>query len=304
MKHLFCPIIFFFWFLSFSQPKEYTVTNIQLNDEFPHFGLMPLANGEVVLTTYILDKKGRIEYLQGEPVFGVYRGIIDGAGSIQIINPIKIDSKQNKPHIISASISPDGASIYITVRYTNKNKPKGDFNMNNFHIEVGEYKQGLGWTNFKVLPFCKPRYSYAHPSLSKDGKTLYFTANLRGGKETTKGGSDIFKVDILENNTYSEPENLGSNVNSYSREMFPVIANDNTLYFASNRPGGYGGYDIYKSTMGKTGMFAKAEKLSKPLNSIKDDFSLITFDGCESGFLSSKRPNGKGDDDIYYFTKN
>ncbi|RED46011.1 TolB family protein [Seonamhaeicola aphaedonensis] len=303
MKRL-CPVIFFFGFLSFSQSEEYTVTNIQLNNEFPHFGLMPTSNGEVVLTSFLLDKKGRVQQFQGESTFGVYKGIIDATGDIQNVHPIKIDSKQNKSHITSAAISPDGKRIYITIRYTNKNKPKGDFNINNFHIEVGEYKEDLGWTNFKVLPFCKPKYSYAHPSLSSDGKTLYFTANFRGGKETTKGGSDIFKVSILDNQTYTEPENLGSEVNSYSREMFPVITNDNTLYFASNRPSGYGGYDIYKSVMKETGTFAKAEKLPKPLNSVKDDFSLITFDAEASGFLSSKRPEGKGDDDVYYFTKN
>jgi Tol biopolymer transport system component len=155
-----------------------------------------------------------------------------------------------------------------------------------------------------VLSFCKLRFSYAHPTLSKDGKTLYFIANIRGGKETTKGGSDIFKVDVLGDNEYGDPKNLGSKVNSYSREMFPFISADNTLYFASNRPGGYGGFDIYKSAMDENGVFVKAKKLPKPLNSVKDDFSLITFDNGTSGFLVSKRPKGKGDDDIYYFKTN
>ena len=85
--------------------------------------------------------------------------------------------------------------------------------------------------------------------------------------------------------------------------MFPFISSDNTLYFASNRSNGFGGFDIYKSVMHEDGSFEKSIKKPKPINSPKDDFSLITTDG-KSGFLSSKRIKGKGDDDIYYFLAN
>ena len=198
-------------------------------------------------------------------------------------------------------MSSDGKHLYLTTNYNDKDRPKGNFKATNFHIKVGEYKAGLGFTNFKVLPFCKPKFSYAHPCLSKDGKTLYFIANIRGGKETTKGGSDIFKVELLENGKYSEPKNLGSKVNSYSREMFPFLSTDNTLYFASNRPNGFGGFDIYKSKMNSEGAFLKAEKLPKPINSAKDDFSFIIDAENKAGHFSSKRIKGKGDDDVYYF---
>tara|TARA_R110002049_G_scaffold143647_5_gene305850 strand:+ start:1818 stop:2084 length:267 start_codon:yes stop_codon:yes gene_type:complete len=85
--------------------------------------------------------------------------------------------------------------------------------------------------------------------------------------------------------------------------MFPFISTDNTLYFASNRPNGFGGFDIYKSKMNDDGTFEKAQKLPKPINSNKDDFSLIINSNNNSGYLSSKRNGGRGDDDIYYFTK-
>lgn len=304
MKLIICPIILFFSLISYAQTDEYSITNLSLNNEFPHFGLMQFGEGKVLFTSYLVDKKGKVKRYQGEPSLGVFQGTLDGAGGIISIEPLTIDPKQNKSHITSATISPDGKQLYITIRYTNKTKPKGDFNMNNFHLEVAEYKEGIGWTNFNVLPFCKPRYSYAHPTLSKDGKTLYFTANFRGGKETTKGGSDIFKVEVLGNNSYSEPKNLGSMVNSYSREMFPYLTEENTLYFASNRPGGFGGYDIYKSIIGADGAFTKAKKLPKPLNSNKDDFSLIMTVSGAAGYLVSKRIKGKGDDDIYFFKKN
>jgi hypothetical protein len=108
---------------------------------------------------------------------------------------------------------------------------------------------------------------------------------------------------VLEEELFSEPENLGANVNSYGKEMFPFIAADSTLYFSSNRPNGFGGYDLYKCIMDGDGVFEKAKILEKPLNSNKDDLSFIIDSSNKSGFLSSKRIGGKGDDDIYAFKK-
>lgn len=291
-------------FLGFSQTENYTVKHLELNNEHPHFALMQVSNNKILFTSYLLDKKGRVKKFQGAPLLAIFQGEILENGDIQSISELQIDPEQNIKNITSATFSPDETKLYITTRYTYKNKPEGNFNMENFHIEVGEFKVGLGWTNFRIIPFCKPKYSYAHPTFSKDGKTLYFTANIRGGKSTTKGGSDIFKVNVLDNNIFSEPINLGSKVNSYGREMFPFMAQDNTLYFASNRSGGYGGFDIYKSKMNADNTFEKAIKLPKPINSPKDDFSLIINYENTSGYFSSKRIKGKGDDDIYYFILN
>lgn len=291
-------IFLFLGFYGFTQPSDYTLTNLEINNEYPHFGLMKTKGKKILFTSFALNKRGKVELAGGNPVLTIYEGTLSGDGKIIKVQPVAIDA--NIPTVTSAVLSPNEKHLIITTLYTNKNRPKGDFKETNFHLEIGEYQEGIGWTNFKVLPFCNPRYSYAHPAFSNDGETLYFTGNVRGGKATTKGGSDIFKVNIMENNTYGEPENLGSNVNSYSREMFPYVSDDNTLYFASNRPG-YGGFDIYKCVMKEDGSFEKAEKLPKPLNSVKDDFSLIINSNSASGFLVSKRIGGKGDDDIYHF---
>lgn len=286
-----------------AQSENYTISNSKINTEYPHFGLMLIDDSKIIFTSYLQDKKGRPKKVQGNPILTIYQGDISNSGEITSVKPVQIDLNEKKPFITSAAFSSDREKLYITTVYTSKNRPEGNFKDTNFHIKVGEFKAGIGWTNFKVLSFCNPKYSYAHPAFSKDGKTLYFTANIRGGKETTKGGSDIFKVDVLDNNTFSEPENLSSKINSYSREMFPFISADSTLYFASNRPNGFGGFDIYKSKMNADGTFEKAQKLPKPLNSNKDDFSLIINSNNNSGYLSSKRDKGKGDDDIYYFEK-
>ncbi len=291
--------------LGFSQAKIYKVKNLELNTKYAHFGVSLFSDNQVVFTSYQLTKKGKVKQsFDGQGILTVFKGTIAGDGNIQNVKEIKIDPKSNIESITSAVLSSNGKQIYITTTYTNKNRPKGTFNKANFHIEVGEYKAGIGFTNFKVLPFCKPRYSYAHPALSSDGKTLYFTANVRGGRETTKGASDIFKVDILGNNTFGKIENLGSKVNSYSREMFPSVSADGTLYFASNKSNGFGGYDLYRSKLNEDGTYAKAEKLPKPINSKEDDLSLVILPNDKAGFIVSKRKGGEGDDDIYYFTIN
>lgn len=305
MRVFFSFFTFLIGLLCYAQQDNYTITNLKINNENPHFGLMPISSNQLLFTSYLLDKRGKIKQELGNPLLNIYQAQLTDTGEIGNYEEIPIDTKQNISHITSATISSDGKQLYITTFYNNKNRPKGDFKETNFHIEVGEFKEGVGWTNFKVLPFCNPRYSYGHPALSKDGKTLFFISNMRGGKETTKGGSDIFKVAVLGDNTFGEPENLGSMVNSYSREMFPFISADNILYFASNRPNGFGAFDIYKSKLNDDGTFEKAEKLPEPINSSKDDLSFVIDVNNKSGYFTSKRTEGgKGDDDIYYFTLN
>lgn len=300
MKSIIYLLFLFIDLLVYSQEGTYNIVNLNMNNDKPHFGLVVNKNGNAVMVSYVLNKKGKIEKVKGNPILSLYEGQKVKNGEVINVKPLRKDEYIS--NITSASFSSDNKKLYITTNYgTRKDKPKG-VSSTNFHIEVGEYVEGIGWTNFKILPFCKTNYSYAHPTISPDGKTLFFTANIRGGKETTRGSSDIFKVDIIDNNTYSKPKNLGSKVNSYSKEMFPFFSNDSILYFASNRPNGFGGYDIYKSKMNGDNTFEKAVKLPKPINSNKNDFSFI-IDTNREGYFTSNRTGGKGDDDIYYFKK-
>jgi len=301
MKNCAFYIFLFIGFIGFSQEEKYQVVNLSINDVNPHFGLVVNQNGKVIFTSFKLNKRGKQEKINGVPVLSLFEGQQEESGEITNVKPLLMDERVGQT--TSATFSPDSKKLYITTNYTGiKDKPKGA-SATNFQIEVGDYVEGIGWTNFKVLPFCITKFSYAHPAISADGTTLYFTANIKGGKETTRGSSDIYSVKIFEDNTFGEIENLGSNVNSYSREMFPYIGHDNTLYFASNRPNGAGGYDIYKSELNDKGSFEKAELLPKPINSNKDDFCFIIDAESNKGYFASKRTGGKGDDDIYYFTK-
>ena len=302
LKPSFCIVLLFGIFCN-AQSEKFTIKNIGLNDERPHFGLTFNQEGDVLFTSYLVNKSGRIKLdISGNGILSLYRGKIGQAGEITNVEQLPVDENEDISNITTASYSPDGKYLYVTTTYHKReNSPEGNFKETNFHIEKAEFKKGIGWTDFKVLPFCNPKYSYGHPVVSADGKTLYFIADIRRGKQMTKGASDIFKIDILENNTYGEPLNLGSDVNSYGKEMFPFISHDNTLFYASNKSGGAGGFDIYKCTMNVDGSFNKAEKLPKPINSNKDDFCFVIDVKNKSGYFSSKREGGKGDDDVYYF---
>ncbi|HLP21433.1 MAG TPA: OmpA family protein, partial [Chitinophagales bacterium] len=146
------------------------------------------------------------------------------------------------------------------------------------------------------LPFNNDDYSTAHPAITADGKTLYFSADKLGGQ----GGTDLY-VATREGGVWAEPKNLGPVINTKYDEKFPFIGYDGTLYYASNALDGLGGLDIYK-TKQENGEWSKPENLGAPVNSSRDDFTFIMDSTNKHGYFASNRPNGAGDDDIYHFT--
>lgn len=140
--------------------------------------------------------------------------------------------------------------------------------------------------------------SYGHPCISPDELTLYFVAEMKGGK----GGKDIWKVTrSTESGTWSAPTNLGDPVNTPGDEMFPYVKPDGTFYFASNYHIGVGGLDIFKLQKNEDGKL-EVVNLGIPINSPADDFGIIFNPGEEKGFFSSTRSEGsKGSDDIWSF---
>jgi outer membrane protein OmpA-like peptidoglycan-associated protein len=109
-------------------------------------------------------------------------------------------------------------------------------------------------------------------------------------------------ADIREDGSFSEPRNLGPEINTEGKEMFPFI-NGSKLYFASDGHVGLGGLDIYEVAYNGTEGFLEVRNLGKPINSNKDDFSFIVKEATQKGFFASNRKGGKGDDDIYSFER-
>lgn len=159
-------------------------------------------------------------------------------------------------------------------------------------------KQGVDWAQPSALIIASDTSVIAHPSLSADELTLYFTARLKGGQ----GGKDIWRITKEnEGSTWSEPENLGSGVNTPGDEMFPYIHADGILYFSSNYHLGIGGLDMFFAIPQADGTW-NVENLKYPMNSPADDFGIIFEGEKERGYFSSNRVGGRGSDDIYQFS--
>lgn len=154
------------------------------------------------------------------------------------------------------------------------------------------------WGKPTELPFNSSEYSVAHPTLSKDGKRLYFVSDMPGGL----GETDIYVSYRDESNNWGVPVNLGGKINTPGREMFPFIAEGGTLYFSSDSRTGLGGLDVYSATFAN-GEWGNVTNLGAPINSEADDFNYILDANGKSGYVVSNRIGGKGDDDIYKFVK-
>jgi hypothetical protein len=134
------------------------------------------------------------------------------------------------------------------------------------------------------------------PSLSPDGNTLYFISDRKG----SIGGKDVWASERLTNGNWSEPFNLGTEVNSAEDEESPFIMLDGvTLYFSSKGHATFGGYDIFTSTQNDDGYWSTPDQLKAPVNSTSDDFYYIADSYGEHAYYSSEKLE-KGNQDIFY----
>ncbi len=189
----------------------------------------------------------------------------------------------------TCTFNQDGSEIYFSRARIAKRKQMG------CEIYMAK-KEGERYGIPTLIPIATDSTIVTHPSLSADGKTLYFTSNLSGGV----GGLDIWKVTRDDSKgEWGKPQNLGPEVNTTGSEAFPFIHPDGTLYFASNGRPGMGGYDIFKAQ--QKGSSYTIENMGYPINSSSDDFGITFLPGKEAGYLTSRRPGGKGEDDVYMF---
>ena len=187
------------------------------------------------------------------------------------------------------SFTPDGNSMYYT--YCSQ-APEGDRTAEIYLSTRSSAKWGKG---SKVEILKDSVTALAHPSVSPDGRWLYFVSDAVGGQ----GGKDIFRARI-NGNDFGPMENLGPEINTPGDEVFPYVRDSVTLYFASNGHPGMGGLDIFRATLDSTEHW-HVENMRSPINSNGDDFG-ITFEGVhERGFFSSNRNDARGYDHLYSF---
>jgi len=158
-------------------------------------------------------------------------------------------------------------------------------------------KTGGTWSDPVALPFNTNEFDDCHPAISIDGDKLFFASNRPGGL----GGMDLY-VAYRVGESWSEPVNLGPNVNTKGNEVFPFVHADNTLYFASSSgPGGKGGFDLYYTTPTGSNEWSKPVNLGEPFNTSGDDFGLIVDLDKINGYYSTNGAGGAGGDEIQSF---
>lgn len=269
--------------------KNYELKKLDLNSDQSDFGAVLNNNSLYFASARNMSRK--TYGWNAEPYLDLYQANLNTDGTFN--KPTTVESVNSQYHDGPATISQDGNVMYFASESFKENKFEKDKSGKNKFGQVSLFKAtkvGGAWGNITSLPFNSKKYSTSNPSLSQDGKTLYFSSNMPGGL----GGNDIWKSTINSDGSYGNPENLGSKINTEGNESFPFIAQDNNiLYFASSGKQGLGGLDVFEITLTNG---TEAINLGKPINSEKDDFA-FTFDTEKNyGFLSSNREKS---DDIY-----
>jgi outer membrane protein OmpA-like peptidoglycan-associated protein len=245
------------------------------SDRHPGFSILKEKNpttGRDYVTVYYAERTGDTSFAQPREL----------SGKLTEIN-------RNTSNI---SFTADGKRAYFC---RNGSKPgrNGTYNMQIFTAEVSD---GNSFHNIEMLPFCSAENNYVYPSISPDGKRLFYTAERSDGY----GGLDIYMVTKTKKG-WTKSENLGNKVNTAANEGFPYAAPDGKLYFCSKGHPSYGGYDIFVTQPDSTATneWQAPINVGSPINSPYDDIS-ICFDtsGLNGAFTSMR--SGRGDD-IFLF---
>lgn len=200
--------------------------------------------------------------------------------------------------------SPDnGQTLYVTRTYVGKElgaeMVKGH-KYRTHRLELYKYvKQDGQWVGTPFEHNNPDQFSVGHAAFSANGQLLYFVSDRPGGQ----GGTDIWYSERQSNGTWGTPVNAGSRINTKGDELFPQIGPHGELYYSTDGLAGMGGLDVFRAEGSKSN-WSVPVNLGYPLNSSWDDFSLLTTvddDLQQLGFLSSNRPGGQGEDDIYSF---
>jgi outer membrane protein OmpA-like peptidoglycan-associated protein/tetratricopeptide (TPR) repeat protein len=272
--------------------KLFDVKSLDISSDKSDFGAV-LYDNELYFTS--ARNAARKDYgWNKEPFLDLYKADYNIDGTIT--NARTISELNSKYHDGPITISTDGNTAYYASdsfresSFEKDKKNKLKLGRNNLYVVT---KENGKWAKSISLPFNSNEYSTSNPSLSRDGKTLYFSSDMPG----SIGGVDIWKVAVNTDGSFGKPENLGPKVNTEGNESFPFIADDNsTLYFASSGKPGLGGLDVYQIDLSKG---TEASNIGKPVNTEKDDFS-FTFNKAKNlGFFSSNR---NGNDDIFSAT--
>ena len=267
-----------------SVPRTVSVENFGsiINTKFTEYNPVVSADESVMAFTALRPNTGKTR--SGDKFIEEVYISYNNSGSWSEPKVVPVASDYN---VGTAGISPDGQKMLI---FMGGVSDPGNL----FQIQ----KSGETWTKPGLISpvINHPKYLESTASITPDGKTIYFASDRIGGQ----GGLDIYRTQLLANGTWSQPVNLGPEINTKANEDAPFIHPDQkTLFFTSDGHRSMGGRDIFVSRWVKE-KWSSPENMGYPVNTTANDnyFTLIA-DGTR-GYFSSDRKGGSGGQDIYY----
>ena len=248
-------------------------------------------NGLVYLSQL---SRGLVDEKTGETFFKIFYAALGPDGLPGKPQPFSV-SLTSPYHEGPVCFNRKADRIFFTRTNTNKGIRRAD-ERGVSGLKIYEAVRGpFDWEQIKELPFNNDGYSCLHPALSADETKLFFASN----RPDSYGGMDIY-VSEWTGEQWSEPYNLGPEINTSKNDAFPFIFENGTLFFASEGHEGYGGYDLYSVDISGR-RWGAVTNLGPPFNSTADDIGLILSPEGNEGYLTSSRSGGAGQDDIYFF---
>jgi len=273
--------------------QKFNIFNIDGNS--PQADFAPTFYKEKLLFSSSRSSNSKSIYgPSGESYLDIYLARINHLGDVQ--NPNVFDKMPvSRYHKSTPHYAPELDKIFYILSNVENDKLSFDDNGKNA-LAIGMVYE-TGFFSFLLRDLST---SFYYPFYDSSSDRLYFAANFDDGF----GGTDLYYVSTNNGQIMSEPVNLGPRINSPGNEIAPYIHN-NSLYFSSDIFYGLGGMDIYKANTRQDKTFSIPINLGRGINSEKDDFGfIIRGDDKEgfSGYFSSNRDGGKGNDDIYGFS--
>ncbi|MBK8556382.1 MAG: PD40 domain-containing protein [Lewinellaceae bacterium] len=214
----------------------------------------------------------------------------DADGNWKPAKPLEgVNTLQNEG---AEAVSPDGSWLIFTACNRRNDGSQGSCDL------YWSQQKNEDWT--EPRPFSSSINSVdwdAQPSISPDGKTIFFSSTRPGGK----GGKDIWFTSRQSGGRWSAPENLRA-INTPGDEQTPFLHLDGqTLYFTSDGLPGMGGNDLYLTRLQPDGSWGVPENLGYPINTAKEEGTLtVSLDG-RTAYFAASRPDTRGGLDIYSF---
>ncbi len=282
----------------FGAKRQYFLDRVRFNSKYSDFGAFE-HDGKVYFASS-RDEGVSVKRLYGwneQPFLDVYVTDVGSKKNVDHTGKIKGDVNSIY-HDGPVTITKDGRTMYFSRNNFNDGvEAKDKKGLTNMKIYRATLVDG-SWTNIEDLEINSDDFSTQHPALNIDDTKLYFTSDRPG----TRGGSDIWVINIQPDGSLTELQNLGNTVNTESAEGFPFINNEGVLFFSSDGHTGLGLLDIFATIKGEDDdSIVDVINLGVPVNSNKDDFSFSMNPNGITGYFASNRKGGRGSDDIYAY---